>query len=493
MNIFIVKPVTLKLFANFNLTLDYGTAPPLGVILLLVTTSIGSEELIRGILGSDTQQPYSIFILFFTLAYICISLDLTGVFEWIAGRVAQRAQSSASNVRLFIYFTLLSAVLTLFTSNDIVILTLTPTLISYCNMKGLDPEPYLMSCFIAANCWSAALYIGNPTNIIVADAFRLTFTEYSEWMMLPAVVTGMMAMLTTLLVYRRQILTQATADCRVGSPVRLKKPTEALFGMSCLLLCLITLIITSFYAIPVWMVTLPFAVLVLCKDIIMDCRLLIGKQNPTLDNKPFHRESQELQALGSTGPEAGESKTVRIVNESRPENSYILPQAISRMPWKIGPFVIAMFILVEALDSTGWVNLMGRGLQPLASADRSPLFVTVVFTGITSAACILLNNQPMSILFTKAMFQRAFLCKVPSKNLQSAMYSLIQGSNYGANFGLSAALAGLMWIRILNDKQVYSITYWRFMKLGTAICMPAILGAALVLGAEIIIRSTGDS
>ena len=54
------------------------------------------------------------------------------------------------------------------TSNDIVILTLTPIIAYFCKYTGSDPLPFLFVQFFSSNIWSIILIIGNPTNIIVA-------------------------------------------------------------------------------------------------------------------------------------------------------------------------------------------------------------------------------------------------------------------------------------------------------------------------------------
>jgi len=65
-----------------------------------------------------------------------------------------------------------------------------------------------------------------------------------------------------------------------------------------------------------------------------------------------------------------------------------------------------------------------------------------------------------------------------------AMFALIAGSNYGANFTFLGALAGIMWSKILRTKGVNDITFWRFVKYGLII-MPLVVGAGcLVLAIE---------
>ena len=52
---------------------------------------------------------------------------------------------------------------------------------------SLDPVPYLVAEYVAANICSTLLYIGNPTNIIVAQAYQMTFLGYMKWSVLPTV------------------------------------------------------------------------------------------------------------------------------------------------------------------------------------------------------------------------------------------------------------------------------------------------------------------
>lgn len=45
--------------------------------------------------------------------------------------------------------------------------------------------PFLFAEYAAANTFGALLYTGNPTNIIVAQAYDMTFLGYSKYMTLP--------------------------------------------------------------------------------------------------------------------------------------------------------------------------------------------------------------------------------------------------------------------------------------------------------------------
>ncbi|MCS7131954.1 MAG: SLC13 family permease, partial [Hadesarchaea archaeon] len=136
-------------FTSRYLQIDYGSAPIIGAMILLATFSIGPDTVGKAIIGGPNLKPYSILILIMSLSYICVSLDYTGFFEYLSLYLARAAGSSGK--RLFIYFFLLTAFLTLFTDNDIVILTMTLIILYVCKNARLDPIPFLFTQFFTVN------------------------------------------------------------------------------------------------------------------------------------------------------------------------------------------------------------------------------------------------------------------------------------------------------------------------------------------------------
>lgn len=117
--------------------IDYSMIPCIGVVLLLCTTSISFEDAWNGIKGDHYIKPYAIIILFQSLAYVCVSLDLTGVFAYLALVMTRAAKGSGW--RLFMYYFTMSSIMTIVTSNDIVILTLTPIIVYCMSTAKADP------------------------------------------------------------------------------------------------------------------------------------------------------------------------------------------------------------------------------------------------------------------------------------------------------------------------------------------------------------------
>lgn len=110
-----------------------------------------------------------------SLSYVSVSLDETGLLASVSFWFATKAGSSGR--RLFVVIFVLSSILTILTSNDVVVMTVTPIVLYTCQYVKVDPLPFLFAEFLSCNVWSSILYIGNPTNIIVAQANQVFFSR----------------------------------------------------------------------------------------------------------------------------------------------------------------------------------------------------------------------------------------------------------------------------------------------------------------------------
>jgi Na+/H+ antiporter NhaD/arsenite permease-like protein len=84
-------PLPRRCFGDKTLAISYGWVPILGVIILLIAGDCSSQALKLGFVGDDKVEPYAIIILFMSQAYMCISLDHTGLFSYVASRVTKIA------------------------------------------------------------------------------------------------------------------------------------------------------------------------------------------------------------------------------------------------------------------------------------------------------------------------------------------------------------------------------------------------------------------
>lgn len=194
---------------NKKVVLDYARVS-LGVLGLLLASGIASLTTIKSaIMPQMNIVPWQILIIFFGSAYICGSLDASGVLKLIAYKFAS---VSKNGKKLFINLVLLAGILTVFTSNDIVTLTLTPIIVYISQYANINPVPYLIAVFFASNTWSMFFYIGNPTNVVVAQAYSLNFIEYAKLMFFPTIVAILTSFFGFYLKYRNVLPEKLNID-----------------------------------------------------------------------------------------------------------------------------------------------------------------------------------------------------------------------------------------------------------------------------------------
>ena len=104
----------------------YWFAPVIGALLLWLCGSISGKEIAEGLTHSSGINPIQLLILFLSMTLLSIFLDQLGFFRRLASAVL--ARSGGSQKKLFVSLFVMVSILTVFTSNDIVILTFTPFL-----------------------------------------------------------------------------------------------------------------------------------------------------------------------------------------------------------------------------------------------------------------------------------------------------------------------------------------------------------------------------
>ncbi len=358
---------------------------------------------------------FSILIIFLSCASLSVFLEEIGFFKYIAQVVVGKCGKSQK--KLFVIFSLLVAVLTIFTSNDILILTLTPFICHFAKHAKISATPYIVSEFVMANVWSMFFLIGNPTNIYLGMKFNISFLEYASHMLLPTVLAGITAFLMTFWLFRKKL----------GLPIKAeeertaKKPNAALLviGLLGLGTTIILMAIASYINLELWIV--PFV-----------CAF-----------------STYLLAF-----------LYLVFAEGRKK---IILEALKKLPYIVVPFLLVMTGIVMLLGQLGVVDALAKLMN---GSD-------VFFTGILAFfSGNLLNNIPMTMLFAD------ILGKMADPGI--LIYAVVIASNICAFLTPIGSLAGIMFMKILKRNKVeFSIK--DFIAHGAAIAGPTLLVALSTL------------
>jgi arsenical pump membrane protein len=411
----------------------------LGPLLILAFGLLKYSQILKGFSGFNGLNPFGVVVLFLSMVFMSIFLDITGFFEYCARVALRSAKGSAKKLFFFVY--IIVSILTIFTSNDIIILTFTPFIYYFSKHAGLDPIPFLIAEFFAANTWSMMLFIGNPTNIVLAAAYDLTFIDYFKWMVLPTCTAGVVNVCLLYLLFRKRLQKPMTHIDDVNPREALTDKPGAILGLIILGGCIVVLSIAPYVQLNLWMVSFAFALALVFLLVVRDSYAVI------LSKKILVRELS-------------------------------LSKTMKRMPLSIIPFVLALFISVEALRFYGVTDEIGLLFDGIIKGS-STLYVFVY--GITSAfSANFLNNIPMTVAYV------SLLQVHDPVSVSPGVYATIIGSNLGANLTPIGALAGIMWMMMLRTKQV-GITFKQFIWYGFLITPVTLVVCLGVLAIEFLI------
>lgn len=388
-----------------------------GAIILVAARLVSFSTIIDGLTAKSSVNPIKILVLFLSMTVQSIFLDEMGLFRYCANMALKKAKGS--QLGLFFCLYAVVSILTVFTSNDIIILTFTPFICYFSKNAHINPIPYLFTEFVAANTWSMALIIGNPTNVYLASANGIAFLGYSATMILPTIAGGLTTLLLLYLIFRKSFKEPMSVT---EDNFEIKDKKLMGIGVAHLSLCTILLVVSSYVGIEMWLVTFVFAVsLFFC---------------------------------------AG---TYLVKHK---ENLSVLATSAKRMPWELIPFVLSMFVFVLAFDQVGLSSLLGSLLGSTQTTFR--------YGFASFLAANLVNNIPMSVLFS------SIVKSLPSSELMKGVFAAIVGSNLGAYFTPLGALAGIMWSGILK-KQGVKFNFLTYIKYGALISIPTLIVTLLTL------------
>ncbi|RDW61427.1 hypothetical protein BP5796_11319 [Coleophoma crateriformis] len=177
-------------FVRLRFPLNFVTAPLIADLFLLAILAIGRQEVHDGTIGANNISPADIMAFFLTLAYIAISIDASGLIRYLAFKVLQKGGKVGH--RLFFYLYIFFFLLGSFIGNDPIILSGTAFLAYMTRVSNniVHPRAWIHSQFAVANIASAILVSSNPTNLVLAGAFKIKFIVYTANMIVPVVITA---------------------------------------------------------------------------------------------------------------------------------------------------------------------------------------------------------------------------------------------------------------------------------------------------------------
>lgn len=307
----------------------------------------------------------------------------------------------------------ITGLLSIVIENVACILLVAPIVFSIAKKIKVSPIPMIIGCAVSSNLQGVATLIGDPPSMILAGHAGLTFNDFFFFQGKPslffAVQLGMIASLVVLYLFFRKY------DHKIShfKEVKIKSwfPTAVLVAM------IVALAFSSSFANGI------------------------------------------KYSAGFICVVFGIISFFWLLNDER-RNEQHLFHTIMRFDWGTAFFIVAVFVLVDALTQTELIVDIARGIYALTGTNVLFTFITLVVLSMVISAFV--DNVPYIVAMlpvTQIIAEQAAISP------HVLYFGLLIGASVGGNITPVGAAANIVGVGLLKNRG-YKTTFWDFVKIG---------------------------
>ena len=362
--------------------------------------------------------------------------EKSGLFQFVAIWGAKKVK--AHPLGIMVVLTFVTAVFSAFLDNVTTVLLIVPVTFQITRKLEINPFPYLILEIFASNIGGTATLIGDPPNILIGSALKLSFLDFA-CNLTPAVIIVLLVLIGTfVLIWHKSLITterNRVAVLNINEKDSITNPRLLVKSLIVLLMVIIGFIAAEHIGIADRVIAL------------FGAALLLG-----------------LYTAGNN-------------NHERDENT---ENMLSLVDWTTIFFFCGLFVIVHGLEVTGVLQILGQWFIELTEGSiKKSVFLILGSSAVLSSA---IDNIP----FVATMIPMLKTME-PTMGGREAMmpvwWALSLGACFGGNGTLIGASANVI-VAGLAQREGHPLSFLRFLIWS----IPVMLFSVFIAGIYLYIR-----
>lgn len=397
----------------------------LGAGLMVFSGVLNQMEAFRGI------DLNTISLLTGMMVIVAIT-QKSGVFQYVA--IVSAKSVKADPWGLLVMLCLVTALFSALLDNVTTVLLIAPVTLLITDALRISPYPYLFSVILSSNIGGTATLIGDPPNIMIGSAAKLTFNDFLVNLAPVAVVILLLTLIPIYLIWGRKLSASAENRAMVMAFNEKESITDARLLKQALFV--ITLVILGFVM--------------------------------------AHGIGQEPGTIAMFG--AALLLLLRVYDKHAEEQSHAIHHTFGEVEWVTIFFFVGLFVVVAGIEKAGALELLAHEIVAWTGGDfgitaYAILWVSAVLSAVVDnipfVATMIPVIQSMSSVFTP-------------EQINTLWWSLALGACLGGNGSLVGASANLV-VAGFAERAGQPIRFLPFMMMAFPLMLASIAASHIYL------------
>ena len=369
----------------------------LGAVALLVSGTMTFQE------GIDSIDFNALGVLCGMMLFVAV-VKSCGIFEYIAIKAAKLAKGNPWMI--MVYFVVITAVLSALLDNVTTILLLGPMTLMVCKILDVHPVPFFLTEIMASNIGGTSTLIGDPPNILIGSEAGLSFFDFLAVNGPAILITLVVVLVIFRFKYGRKMGVSEQARKHVMTLDEHEAITDPrLFKISIVMIIALAVAFTmhGFFGLEPAIIALTASAIV----------LVLGR--------------------------------------------FSMEKAIAGIEWGTIGFLLGLFIVVGALNTTGLIGLFANAIFDVTGGNT--ILAMVVILWVSAILSAFLNNIP----FVATIIPIILALQASGMDVSPLWWALSLGACLGGNGSLVGASANVV-LGAISEREGYPITFGYFFK-----------------------------